>query len=117
MVLVYRNNISGTYFTMRSASNKGRNGSAVVLHSYIMFLGLEVYVWRTLYLCAFTFMHRCYMFCKKFKLHKNNEINDFEILSKILFLWSLHGKIQYGSALFSEKVILSREGECTFLAS
>lgn len=36
---------------------------------------------------------------------------------KYFFLWSLHGKIQYGSALFSEKVILSREGECTFLAS
>lgn len=27
----------------------------------------------------------------------------------------MHGNVQYGRILFSEKVILSREGECTFL--
>lgn len=36
---------------------------------------------------------------------------------KILFLWSLLGSVQYGSALFSEKLILSRAGESSFLAS
>lgn len=54
------------------------------------------------------------MFCKKLNCTNPKKL----IILKDFFLKSffvVHGNVQYGRILFSEKVILSMEGECTFL--